>query len=256
MTSLVRSRAYGSSNTVLRPVKHRDTATDWSAYAATYDMLSDFNPAYRDLLAEFEGIASGIKTPEVIYDIGGGTGNYTQIAAEKFPASSVYLVEPDQGMRRRARDKLSACQNVSYIGSSLEEFEAPQPADLVICVHALYAMPAPQERLGDLRQLLRPGGILFLIDLGRVLNVAEWRSYLFGQMVKDLGVVKACRVLWQGREIAKQNKAIAKAQQEGVYWTHSGPEMSSFAKEAGFDVLKQKSVYRGYSDLLLCRAVS
>lgn len=249
-------RTYWPLNTDRLPKSRRKLKTDWSAYAASYDLLAEYNPAYQQLLKEFEKALLEVDAPRLIYDVGGGTGNYSQIAAKRYPDSSIYLVEPDLGMRLRAKDKLSACDNIAYIDCPLQEFEASAKADLVICVHALYAMPDPQRRLIELRGLLRPGGLLFLVDIGRTLNVADWRSYLFSHLTKELGIAKAIQIFWKGREIAKQNKAIFQAQEEKLYWTHSESEISSAVESAGFEVITQKTVYRGYSDLLLCRAAT
>jgi ubiquinone/menaquinone biosynthesis C-methylase UbiE len=217
-------------------------------------LLSEHNPEYQALLRDFEAFLAKIKTPRLIYDIGGGTGNYTEIAARACPGSEIRLVEPDAGMIGLARDKLAAHSNINYSTLAIEDIDAPGTADLVICVHALYAMPAPEQRLGDLRRLLRAGGWLYLVDLGRYMDVADWRSYLFSILRKEHGLIGALRVFWQGREIAKQNKIIHKAQKKGVYWTHTESEMASAATSAGFEILRQQSVYRGYSDLLVCRA--
>ncbi|MGI3186822.1 class I SAM-dependent methyltransferase [Nioella aestuarii] len=229
--------------------------TNWSAYATAYDLLSEHNPAYQALLSEFEGFLKTIEAPALIYDIGGGTGNYTEIAARICPESEIKLVEPDVGMLGVAKAKLSARDNVEYDSSTLEDFDAPGTADLIVCVHALYAMPSQGKRLKDLRRLLRPGGLLYLVDLGRYMNVADWRSYLFAHLKKEHGLLGALRIFWQGREIAKQNKSILEAQKKGVYWTHTEAEIASAVTEAGFDIIKQDSVYRDYSDLLVCRAV-
>jgi ubiquinone/menaquinone biosynthesis C-methylase UbiE len=226
---------------------------DWSAYATAYDLLSEYNPAYQALLQDFESFITTIEPPRVIYDIGGGTGNYTQIAARTFPESDIHLVEPDPAMIQKAHSKLFSNKNVSFENQTLEEFKAQGPADLVICVHALYAMTDQEQRLSDLRQLLRPGGHLYLIDLGRYMNVADWRGYLFAELKSRYGLIMALRVFWQGRQVAKQNKTINKAQKTGAYWTHSEAEIASAATAAGFNIIRQEPVYRGYSDLLVCR---
>jgi ubiquinone/menaquinone biosynthesis C-methylase UbiE len=227
---------------------------DWSAYATAYDLLSEHNPEYQALLQGFEAFLTTIEMPRLIYDIGGGTGNYTKIVARACPNSEVCLVEPDAGMIASARSKLAAFRNIKYESHTLEDFDAPEAADLVICVHSLYAMPGQEQRLGDLRRLLRPGGLLYLIDLGRYMNVTDWRSYLFSNLKKELGLAGALRVFWQGREIAKQNNAILRAQKKGVYWTHTEAEIALAVAAAGFEILRQEPVYRGYSDLLVCRA--
>jgi len=233
----------------------RSIFVDWSAYAVAYDLLSAHNPEYQALMHEFEAFLATISTPKTIYDIGGGTGNYTEIAARNFPGSQLHLVEPDAGMIGLARAKLADYGNITYHRIPIEGVTASDKADLVICVHALYAMPAHEERLRDLHRLLRPGGLLYLVDLGRYMNVADWRSYLFSNLIKERGLIFALRLLWRGREIAKQNKAILKAQKDGVYWTHTAEEIASAVTSAGFTIARQKSVYRGYSDLLVCKAM-
>ena len=232
----------------------RSVRADWSAYATAYDLLSEHNPEYQALLQDFEDFLATIKTPQLIYDIGGGTGNYTEIAARACPDSEIRFVEPDASMIGSAQSKLAAHGNIKYDTLALEDIGAPGTADLIICVHALYAMPAQEQRLGDLRRLLRPGGWLYLVDLGRYMNVADWRGYLFSNLKKEHGLAGALRVFWQGREIAKQNKTILKAQKKGVYWTHTEAEIASAATAAGFKIRRQEAVYRGYSDLLVCQA--
>ncbi|MDO8884552.1 MAG: methyltransferase domain-containing protein [Pseudotabrizicola sp.] len=232
----------------------RSAQVDWSSYATSYDLLSEHNPEYQAILHDFEAFLGTIEKPQLIYDIGGGTGNYTEIAARVCPDSQIRLVEPDAGMIGLAKAKLAAHRNVRFDTLAIEGIDAPGTADLVICVHALYAMPAQEQRLADLRRLLRPGGWLYLVDLGRYMNVGDWRSYLFSNLKKEHGVAGALRIFWQGREIAKQNKAIFKAQKKGVYWTHTEAEIASAVIAAGFEIVRQQSVYRGYSDLLVCRA--
>lgn len=232
----------------------RMSAVDWSTYATAYDLLSKYNPEYQELLRDFEAFLATVSTPDLIYDIGGGTGNYSEIAARACPRSEIRLVEPDAGMIGLAKDKLASHTNVHYDTLVIEDINATGTADLVICVHALYVMPAPERRLRDMRRLLRSGGYLYLVDLGRHMNVGDWRRYLFSRLKEEHGLVGALRIFWQGREIAKQNEHILKAQKEGVYWTHSGAEIASAVRAAGFEIVRQKSVYRGYSDLLVCRA--
>jgi ubiquinone/menaquinone biosynthesis C-methylase UbiE len=256
MPSQARAEMSSPQNNYRSNVVNRPMSTDWSAYSASYDLLSEHNPEYQALLKDFETFLTTIETPQVIYDIGGGTGNYTEIAARACPDSEIHFVEPDTNMNRSAQSKLAAHRNISYDNRALEDIEATGTADLVICVHALYAMPAPEQRLADLRRLLRPGGLLYLIDMGRYMNVPDWRSYLFSSVKNELGLVGALRVFWQGREIAKQNKSILKAQKNGVYWTHTEAEIASLVAKNGFEILRQQSVYRDHSDLLVCRATS
>jgi len=248
------ARTKESPNLDSTPANDPSVRADWSAYATAYDLLSDHNPEYQLLMQDFEAFLETIKTPGVIYDIGGGTGNYTEIAARICPGSEVHLAEPDTAMIRTAQSKLKAHRNVSFHNLALQDLDAPNAADLVVCVHALYAMPDQSQRLKDLRRLIRPGGYLYLIDLGRYMDVADWRSYLFTELKNEHGLKEALKIFWRGRQVAKQNSAIYKAQKKGVYWTHSEAEIAAAVTAAGFDIIRQQSVYRGYSDLLVCRA--
>ncbi|MGB3624819.1 MAG: methyltransferase domain-containing protein, partial [Henriciella sp.] len=227
--------------------------TDWSAYATAYDLLSLHNPAYRELLGDFRSFIGKIDQPEVIYDIGGGTGNYTEIAAELCPGSKIRLIEPDPRMIAIAKSKLSSYNDITFDTRSMEETDALEKADLVICVHALYAMTSPEKRLRQLAGLLRPGGMLFLIDLGRELDLAHWRRYLLRHLFATHGLLGAARITWQGREIARQNRQIRNAQKAGDYWTYEEGELAGKVAEAGFEVLRSRPAYLGYSDLVVAR---
>lgn len=227
--------------------------TDWSSYSAAYDLLAEHNPAYQDLLKGFESFLASIDAPQSICDLGGGTGNFAEIAARLCPGSTIHFVEPDAGMNRMAQAKLADHADVIYHTSTFEQVKAPEPVDLVVCVHALYTMPDPLDRLKEMRRLLKPGGILYLVDLGRHLNLADWRSYLFTHLKGKHGLVGALRIFWQAREIARQNANILAAQQNGEYWVHSPEDFVAAVADAGFDIIRQDTVYRGYSDLVVCR---
>ncbi|WP_371260145.1 trans-aconitate 2-methyltransferase [Loktanella sp. DSM 29012] len=233
----------------------RAAQTDWQAYATAYDLLSAHNPEYQSLLSGFEGFLSQLNGPSVIYDIGGGTGNYSQIIARRCPNSQIRFIEPDSGMLGVAQRKLSDHDNIIFENAGLESAGAPGDADLIVSIHSLYAMPDQEDRLADMRRMLRPGGLLYLVDLGREMNVSDWRRYLFGHLRREHGLLGACRIFWQGREIAKQNANIRSSQEDGTYWTHSGDELATAVRDAGFEILRQEVVYRGYSDLLVCRAI-
>ena len=77
---------------------------------------------------------------------------------------------------------------------------------------------------------------------------------LFKHLKSEHGLAGALRIIWQGREIAKQNRAILEAQKSGVYWLHSETEIAAAVSATGLQICRQQKVYRGQSDLLVCRA--
>jgi len=227
--------------------------TDWSTYATAYDLLSLHNPAYRELLDHFRSFLGEIDGPELIYDIGGGTGNFTEIAAKLCPDSQIRLIEPDPGMIEIAKSKLSTRADIIFDTRAMQEIGSLEKADLVVCVHALYAMTNQEERLRDLAGLLRPGGMLFLIDLGRELDLTNWRKFLFRYLFATYGLLGAASIIWQGREIARQNRFIRNAQKNGLYWTYDEGKLAGKIAEAGFEILRTQPTYLGYSDLVVAK---
>ena len=234
--------------------KGRLIRTDWSAYATAYDLLSLHNPAYRELMEDFRSFLEGIPAPAAIEDIGGGTGNYSMIASSVCPDSRVRMIEPDVGMLAVAERKLADRTNVVYEPCPIEKLETAGGADLIVCVHALYTMADPEIRLRAMAEMLNPGGWLYLVDLGRELDLADWRRYLLGHLIATYGLVETARIAWQGRQIARQNRRIRADQRAGIYWTYAKGELAKKVAATGLEVIEHRPVYRGYSDFVIARA--
>ncbi|SDE21543.1 class I SAM-dependent methyltransferase [Limimaricola pyoseonensis] len=223
---------------------------DWSDYAEAYDLLLDYNPAYRALLSRFETFLEGVDLDgAACLDAGAGTGNF----ASRLPLSRIErlaLVDPNSGMMRRARAKLpSSVAEFHETGFETYRDEAGT-FDLVICTNALFAMPDPPTRLAQMHELLRPEGRLFLVDLGRRVSVWDWSLYLGTHMILQAGPMEGLKVLRRSRPIRRQNGRIRQGQTEGTYWTHTLDELAQHVAAAGFEVTGRETVYRGYCDLV------
>jgi ubiquinone/menaquinone biosynthesis C-methylase UbiE len=157
--------------------------------------------------------------------------------------------------RRKYRRQRS--HNVTVINSDISEFNAnPGSFDLAVCVHTLYVLEDPQATLARIYDWLKPGGVLYLIDVGRAIDIPRWAIYLFYHAVRQLGLRKAVRTFVENIQVMKQNKHIREAQQDGTYWLHSPSEIASVVRSCGFVIETQNTVYRGMSDLLVCRKSS
>lgn len=229
---------------------------DWSVYAQSYDMLLSYNPAYQDLIKQFEAFLDGhgMASFSKAADIGGGTGNFSASLVARNPNISLHFLEPDEGMRKIAKRKLTAAKNPTFVDDAFENAQLEDGFDLIICTHALYTMPHPLEQLRRLRELSAPGGCLFIIDFGRPMNVSQWRNYLVRHLLKSQGVLKTAELLWRSRDLARQNRRVADHQKQGLYWLHDAKEFSSVLQEAGWQILEQRETYRGCSDLAVCVA--
>jgi SAM-dependent methyltransferase len=227
---------------------------DWTSFSAVFDLFLDYNPVYLEVLEAFlaEARAWPARPGMRVADLGAGTGNFSIAACRLWPDAIVHHVEPDAGMRGRARSKAIGLPNLHVVESDIAGFRAePGSLSVIISVHVLYALSDPRGTLSAMFHWLEPGGRAFLVDLGRVVDMGDWMRFFVAHLVRELGIVEAARLLWRGREIARQNRIIRARQLDGSYWTHSTPEFADAVRQAGFRVLREEPCNRGVSDLVV-----
>jgi ubiquinone/menaquinone biosynthesis C-methylase UbiE len=240
----------------LKNASSQAKAVEWNAYARCYDLLCAINPAYTELLEEFAAFIRKARTSvgARILDLGGGTGNFFSYALPAEIAKSSQLIHLDSDARMIAiaehkyqRRGINVRTITKDAGTQI--FFAAS-FDCIVSVNAIYAMPSPELILRKTFHWLRPGGRLLLIDLGRTLDSADWRSFLLKANIRNLGLIPALRILLnEGRVIAKANGRIARAQLNGTFWTHTTEEMRQTLEQIGYKVEEARQVYRGYCDL-------
>ena len=231
---------------------------DWKSYAQVYDLMASNNPAYLDIVANLEvemeswELGPGAR----ILDLASGTGNFSLPLARAFPQSLICSVDADPAMNGQTRRKAAAegLININVFEGDLEvlDFE-PGSISAIVCVHALYTLSDPFSLIRKARTWLKPGGYLFVCDLGRTLDLGDWSRYLFHQLRARHGLAKTLTTFFRGRAVARQNRRIARAQRNRAYWTHTHAEFRAPFEEAGFDISRSSSCYRGYSDLIVAR---
>ena len=230
---------------------------DWHTYASCYDLLCEMNPAYADLISHFGSFVEERISPSArILDVGAGTGNFILSGAQVAPNARWTHLDSDDAMNGIASGKyVSAGLKVEMIQQKGERATFPPASfDLVISINAMYAMPDPHRILRNIRQWLAPGGLLYLVDLGRVQNTFDWTQFLVRKNTKRLGLLRTLSVLLnEGQVISSQNRRIAKLQRAGRYWKHSPQELELVLKTCGFIVERIETCYRGYSDRAIAR---
>jgi ubiquinone/menaquinone biosynthesis C-methylase UbiE len=233
-------------------------SVDWNSYAQCYDLLCSFNPAYSELLRDFRDFCRAIDLrPDArILDLGAGTGNFFCNALPQRFAESATLVHLDadsemiaiasQKYRQRGLDVRLIQRDASRTVLPAASF------DCILSVNALYAMPDQVGVLTRAFHWLRPGGHLFLVDLGRIQNTNDWTTFLVKSNAREMGVLRTLKVLLnEGMVISKANRRIAAAQRNGSYWQHTTDELRATLESIGYQVNVSRAVYRGYSDLAL-----
>ncbi len=119
------------------------------------------------------GVGAGMK----VADIGAGTGLFTLLFAAKVgPDGLVYAVDISRGfvenILRRAREK--GLRNVEGVVNSQNSADlASQSIDLAFICDTYHHFERPQEMLRSIRDALRPGGALVIIDYRRAEGVSS-----------------------------------------------------------------------------------
>lgn len=218
-----------------------------------YDMLLAYNPFYQALHQEVLELTDHwtIKSGNVIADIGAGTGNYAVAVANKFPQAKVLHIDRDEGMNQVAAAKKmeQQLQNLRIHQQDISDLDFPNASlNACLCIHALYTLEQPQKLLSKIHQWLAVGGYGIFVDPGRVLNILDWQVAIGTHMLREHGLVKTLKIMQEGKEVSRQNRAIRKLQVDGTYWTHSHQEFLETVRNVGFKILKSGTTFRGLSD--------
>jgi len=127
-------------------------------FANLYD---SYRPAPPDALLDLLLHVAGLERPELVVDLGAGTGLSTRAWAER--AEDVVGVEANSHMVARAREATQA-PNVGFVeGFADATGLADGSADLVTCAQAFHWME-PQPVLAEAARILRPGGVFAAYD--------------------------------------------------------------------------------------------
>jgi ubiquinone/menaquinone biosynthesis C-methylase UbiE len=231
---------------------------DWQSYAAVYDLMTELNPAYQELVDSYRRFLATqwLHPDDLILDLGAGTGNFSMVAADEWPLCRVLHVDASDAMVAQARRKSSALglQNIDFCTEDVADLDLPpESAALITVVHALYSFPDPIAVIHQLFRWLTPGGTVFACDPGRPLDMREWTRYIFRSSAAERGWLETARLFWRARGVVGQNRRIARGQADGAYWRHDLHGFAEAFADAGFDVMQCRPAYRGASDLLIAR---
>lgn len=230
----------------------------WSAYATAYDLMARHNPAYQQLMEQFQHEITQWKfgPADLLLDLGAGTGNFSLSLAARFPHCRVLHLDADPLMNATAHRKAHERKitNLDIITQDVSEiFFHSETIAAIVCVHSLYTFPEPQQMIEKMLNWLQPGGYAFVCDLGRTLDIADWSKYLFTELRRQHGLLRTLSLFCRGRTVATQNRLIAESQQSGIFWTHTHSEFCTLFESVGFRIIAADETFRGYSDVLVCQ---
>lgn len=109
--------------------------------------------------------------PEVVVDIGAGTGRQTRLLARRFPRARTIALDLAPAMLRQARSQLSWWQRWQgrqrFICADAEHLPfADHSVDLLFSNVTLQWCETPEQVFAEFQRVLRPGGLLLFSTFG------------------------------------------------------------------------------------------
>ena len=136
--------------------------------------------------------AMHLKPSDVVADIGAGTGYFTFRLAPEVPRGTVYAVDIQPEMIRQIRRKIEArgADNVTPVRSTPKSPQLPtDQVDAALMVDAYHEFAYPREMMLSLKEALRPGGRVYLVEYRKedpTLAIKPLHRMTEGQAVREM----------------------------------------------------------------------
>lgn len=144
-----------------------------SRFTGFADLYNRHRPGPPAVLAGLIAQFTGVPRPELVVDLGSGTGLSTRYWADK--AAKVIGIEPTPDMRRRAEAATTAANIFYRDGLSHQTHLAPQCAQAVVCLQALHWME-PTATFVEAARILVRGGVFAACDYDWPPATGSWET--------------------------------------------------------------------------------
>lgn len=165
----------------------RGARVHFDRWAVTYDRswLNElvFFPSIRACQEQIQRwrAARGIDRPYRMLDVGCGTGTLLALQSRDARAERLIGLDYSPVMVRRANEKFAAADRLHCIQGDSERLPlADASIDVITCCNSFHHYPHQAQVLRGFRRVLRPGGMLVLID--------GFRDNVIGWAIFDVGV--------------------------------------------------------------------
>jgi tRNA (cmo5U34)-methyltransferase len=110
-------------------------------------------------------VDSSIAKPAIL-DLGAGTGLFSGMVLQKYPAARMTLVDVSDKMLEGARERLRGYEEVDYVVGDYSTLTFDQSYDIVISSLSIHHLPHPakQQLFAAIHQSLKDGGIFVNSD--------------------------------------------------------------------------------------------
>lgn len=127
------------------------------------EVLGDY---YREVMGWAGSLVPGNAR---IVDLGAGTGTGTIALARHLPGATLTAVDLDEEMLSRLRERVAEAGLADRVGTVQADLDGDWPslgpADLVWASASMHHLADPARTLGQVRDVLRPGGVFMIAEL-------------------------------------------------------------------------------------------
>ncbi|WP_406863977.1 methyltransferase [Streptomyces sp. HUAS MG47] len=152
------------------PHHHDHTDIDWSSMAPLLERQAEVQSSAYAEAAAWLGTLVPVSGVRRVLDVGSGPGVLTCLLAEAFPGAETVAVDGTPELLARASARAEArglSGRVSTLHAELpEEFAKLGEADVIWAAESLHHLGDQRAALNALAGLLRPGGLLVLVEGG------------------------------------------------------------------------------------------
>ena len=155
--------------------------------AGEYDLMNDvmsfgMHRLWKRMLLELSGLSENT----VALDIASGTGDIPKLISQKFPSSHIHVTDINESMLALGKERSineNFYQNCSFTLASGEELPyQDQIFDLVTIGFGLRNFTDKQAGLREMKRVLKPGGILLILEFSKPTNslfskIYDWYSF-------------------------------------------------------------------------------
>lgn len=155
--------------------------------AGEYDLMNDvmsfgMHRLWKRMLLELSGLSENA----IALDIASGTGDIPKLISQKFPSSHIHVTDINESMLTLGKERSineNFYQNCSFALASGEKLPyQDQMFDLVTIGFGLRNFTDKQAGLREMKRVLRPGGILLILEFSKPTNslfskIYDWYSF-------------------------------------------------------------------------------
>lgn len=120
-----------------------------------------------DWLAALPEVTARLAAGGRVLDVGCGVGRVSLALARAFPHAEIVGLDPDAGSIERAVSlalEAGLQERVRFVAATTAEIEPGPGFDLVTACDCVHDFTAPHQTLGQIRGLLKPDGVLFIVE--------------------------------------------------------------------------------------------